>query len=209
MKRRAVHRLAATTLLTATGLGTLAQSAHAANYETFGVKFDDTIDLRGTRLQLNGAGTRFRAIFRVYAAALYLPQKATTPQAVLAMPGAKSVRVVMHREIDANELGKLFSRSMEDNASKENFAKTIPGLMKMSNIFSEVKNLKVGDSFWIDYIPNTGTQISVKGRPVGELIREPEFMDSLLRIWFGPKPVDLRLQGGMLGTPPAPNPGAS
>ncbi len=125
------------------------------------------------------------------------------------MPGAKSVRVVMHREIDANELGKLFSRSMEDNASKENFAKTIPGLMKMSNIFSEVKNLKVGDSFWIDYIPNTGTQISVKGRPVGELIREPEFMDSLLRIWFGPKPVDLRLQGGMLGTPPAPNPGAS
>lgn len=210
MQRRQFHQrtmsLAAAGSL-GLGFGLASSGAAAAGFETSGVKFDETLDLRGNRLVLNGAGTRFRAIFRVYAAALYLPQKATTSQAVLSMQGAKSMRVVMLRDIDANELGKLFSRSMEDNTSKENFAKTIPGLIKMSNIFSEVKNLKASESFWIDYIPNTGTQISVKGRPVGELIREPEFMDSLLRIWLGPKPADLRLQGGLLGTPPAPNPG--
>jgi hypothetical protein len=74
--------------------------------------------VRGTKLQLNGAGIRYKAVFKVYAAGLYLPKKAATPEEVYAMPGAKRISITMLRDIDSNELGKLFIRGVEDNMDK-------------------------------------------------------------------------------------------
>ena len=56
-----------------------------------------------------------------------------------------------------------------------------------------------GDSFTIDWIPGTGTVISVRGVPQGEAFREPEFHAALLRIWLGPAPADWRLKEDLLG----------
>src|SRR5262245_42291891 len=94
----------------------LAPPAAAQTTEVNGVKFSNTVALANTTLQLNGAGTRYKTIIKVYAAALYLPAKAGTPEAVLAAQGAKRLHVAMLRDIDANELGKLFTRGMEDNS---------------------------------------------------------------------------------------------
>jgi hypothetical protein len=38
------------------------------------------VDLGGTKLQLNGAGLRYKAVFKVYLAALYLDKKTATPE---------------------------------------------------------------------------------------------------------------------------------
>ena len=62
--------------------------AAPAEVTVSGVKFQDTTELRGAKLQLNGAGVRYKAIFKVYAAGLYLPKRGSTPQEVLSMPGA-------------------------------------------------------------------------------------------------------------------------
>src|SRR5690348_17639359 len=108
-----VHRMrikqvkwAAVALLIAAGA---AQSDVTVN----GVKYDDTVDLRGAKVQLNGAGTRYKAVFKVYTAGLYLPKKVGTPEEALAQPGAKRITVTMLRDIDSGELGKLFARGME------------------------------------------------------------------------------------------------
>lgn len=45
-----------------------------------GVKLEDSLDLRGTPLQLNGAGVRYKAILKVYTAGLYMGRKASTPR---------------------------------------------------------------------------------------------------------------------------------
>jgi hypothetical protein len=71
--------------------------------------------------------------------------------------------ITMLREIDSGELGKLFSRGMEDNMDKAAFSKLVPGVLRMSQIFSDHKKLVAGDSFLIDWIPGTGTVITVKG----------------------------------------------
>src|SRR5882672_8064195 len=52
-------------------------SALAQTVEVAGVKFEPTVQLDGATLLLNGAGVRTRAIFKVYAAGLYVPQKST------------------------------------------------------------------------------------------------------------------------------------
>jgi hypothetical protein len=164
-----------------------------------GVKYEQTSELRGNKLQLNGAGIRYKAIFKVYTAGLYLAKKAGSTEEVLAAPGAKHMGITMLREIDSSELGKLFSRGIEDNMDKTAFSKLIPGVMRMSQIFSDHKKLSSGDTFTIDWIPGTGTVIMVKGVQQGEPFKEPEFYNALLRIWLGPNPADWKLKDALLG----------
>jgi hypothetical protein len=178
-----------------------AAGAWAQPVTVSGVKYDEATDLRGAKAQLNGAGIRYKAIFKVYTAGLYLPKKAGTTDEVLAMPGAKRMSITMLREIDSSELGKLFSRGMEDNTEKAAFSKLVPGVLRMSQIFSDHKKLNAGDTFMIDWVPGTGTVITVKGVTQGEPFKEPEFFNALLRIWLGPNPADWKLKEALLGHP--------
>ena len=178
-------------------LGTVA--ALAATVEVGGVKFEDTIDQRGTKLVLNGAGVRYKAVFKVYSAGLYLPKKATAPEEALAMAGPKRISITMLRDIDSNELGKLFTRGVEDNAPRSEMSKLIPGLLRMSQIFSDQKKLVAGDSFTFEWVPGTGGILTIKGKLQGEPFKEQEFFTALLRIWLGPNPADWKLKDALLG----------
>lgn len=177
----------------------LAWGAVAATVDVGGVKMEDATDVRGSKLQLNGAGIRYKAVFKVYAAGLYLGKKAATPEEVLAAPGPKRMHITLMREIDSNELGKSFTTAFTDNAPKTEMSKLIPGLIKMGQIFSDQKKLLAGESFTIDWIPGTGTVISVKGVPQGEPFKEPEFFAALMGIWLGSKPADWKLKDALLG----------
>ncbi len=184
-------------LVAACALGTLA--AFAATLEVAGVKFEDTLDQRGTKLVLNGAGVRYKAVFKVYSAGLYLPKKATAPEEALGMAGPKRISITMLREIDSNELGKLFTRGVEDNAPRAEMSKLIPGLLRMSQIFSDQKKLATGDSFTFEWVPGTGGILTIKGKQQGEPFKEQEFFTALLRIWLGPSPADWKLKDALLG----------
>jgi hypothetical protein len=178
-------------------------TAPAALAETTlaGVKYEDSTEMRGTRLQLNGAGVRYKVVVKVYTAGLYLSRKASTTDEVMAAPGPKRMHITMLREIDSAELGKLFTRGVEDNMDKGAFSKLVPGLMRMGQLFTDFKKLNPGDSFFIDWVPGTGTVITVKGVPQGEPFKEPEFFNALMRIWLGPVPADYKLKDALLGHP--------
>lgn len=179
----------------------LLPTASWAQLTVSGVKYDPTMELQGSKLQLNGAGTRYRGPFKVYTAALYLNAKVTTAEEALAAPGAKRITVTMLREIDASELGKLFIRSVEDNLDRPAFSKLIPGLMRMSQIFTDHKKLQPGDSFTLDWVPGTGMVVGVRGVQQGEPFREPAFYNAMMRIWLGPNPADWKLKESLLGKP--------
>jgi hypothetical protein len=183
------------------GLAALMLSAGilAAPVEVSGIKLADPVELAGSRLQLNGAGIRYKAVFKVYVAALYLEKKAATPEEAFAAPGAKRISITLLREIDSNELGKSFTKAFEENAPKTEMSRLIPGLLKMGQVFSDQKKMLAGESFAIDWIPDTGTVISVKGKPQGEPIKEVEFYNAMLRIWLGAKPADWKLKDELLG----------
>ena len=153
----------------------------------------------GSPLVLNGAGIRYKAVFKVYTAGLYLAAPATTTDEVLAMPGSKRMVITMLRDIDSAELGKLFSRGMEDNMDRSAFSKLIPGVLRMGQIFSNHKQLKTGEVFLIDWVPGTGTVITIKGKTEGEPFKEPEFFNALMRIWLGKNPADWSLKDALLG----------
>ncbi|MFN3493438.1 MAG: chalcone isomerase family protein [Hydrogenophaga sp.] len=195
---RQAHRPIALATLFA-GLLLHASLTQAALVEVNGVKLEDRTTVAGSELKLNGAGTRFKAVFKVYTAGLYLSEKATTPEAVLAAQGPKRLSMTMLREIDSAELGKLFSRGMEDNMDRTAFSKLIPGVLRMSQVFSDHKRLNAGDTVMIDWVPGTGTVLTVKGKVEGEPFKEPEFFNALMRIWLGSKPADWQLKDALLG----------
>ncbi len=192
MKRR-------TLLLAGCGLPALAWSQ---TVEPAGVKYAPSVQVAGNTLQLNGAGIRYKFVIKVYTAGLYLAGKASTPEAVLAAPGPKRMHVVMLRDIDANELGRLFTRGMQDNSPREEFSKSIPGTLRMADIFSAKKKLVVGDNFSVDWVPGVGTTVLVNGTAQGDPVKEPEFFTALMRIWLGNAPADTALKDALLGQSP-------
>lgn len=183
-------------------------TAPAQSFDTAGVRYESQVSLGGSVLQLNGAGIRYKAVFKVYTAGLYLTAKASTPEAVLSTAGPKRVQVVMLRDIDANELGKLFTRGMQDNSPREEFARSIPGTIRLAEIFAAKKKLVTGDQFSVDWTPGSGTVVRVNGKPMNEPIPEPEFFNGLLRIWLGKSPADHLLKDALLGKPQAAHQGA-
>ena len=179
----------------------LAGSAWSQAVTVADVKYEPTQALGDSTVQLNGAGVRYKAVFKVYTAGLYLEKKAATPQEVASVRGPKRMSITMLREIDSTELGKLFSRGMEDNMDRAAFSRIVPGVLRMSQIFSDHKKLQAGDQFMIDWIPGTGTVITVKGKVQGEPFKEPEFFNALMGIWLGNLPADFKLKDALLGKP--------
>ncbi|RYF16784.1 MAG: hypothetical protein EOO30_09765 [Comamonadaceae bacterium] len=171
----------------------------AAQVTVSGVKYEENVSVAGSKLLLNGAGTRYKGPFRVYTAGLYVGKKAATTEELLGQPGAKRMTVVMLRDIDASELGKLFIRGVEDNMERSAMSKLIPGLMRMSQIFTDHKKLGNGEQFTLEWIPGTGTVVSVRGVVQGEPFKEPEFFNAMMRIWLGPVPADWKLKDSLLG----------
>ena len=61
--------------------------AQAQAVEVANVKYEQAQDVGGHKLQLNGAGIRYKFIVKVYTAGLYLQSHASTTAEVLAMGG--------------------------------------------------------------------------------------------------------------------------
>lgn len=176
--------------------------------ELAGVKYPPTAEVAHQRLVLNGAGIRYKAFFKVYTAALYLPAKTSSPEAVFDSNAPRRMHIVMLRGIDARELGKLFTKGMEENASRQEFAPLIPGTIQMGEMFAERRRLDAGDWFTIDWVPGSGTVISVNGKRQLEPIKEPQFFTVLMRIWLGDHPADAQLKDALMGHPrPSLRPG--
>ena len=174
-------------------------SALAASVEISGVRLDEKIDLRGTPLQLNGAGIRYKVVFKVYVAGLYLTKKAHTPQEAYSVPGPKRLSITLLRDIDSDTLNKSLTEAFENNTPLNEIARFGPGVTRISQALADQGTLHAGDNFTIDGIPDTGTILSIKGVAQGEPMKGDDLFNALIRGWLGPKPADLKLKDALLG----------
>ncbi len=163
------------------------------------VVYPNEVTVGGQRLQLNGAGMRFRFGFRGYTAALYTPSTVTKNEDVVKPTLTKRMHLVAQRDLKGDELGKLFSRGIEENMTKEEFSKIINGVIRMGTIFAEGKQFNKGESIIVDLIPGTGLITFFRNKQQGEPIKEPEFAENFFKIWFGRKPADEQLRRALLG----------
>jgi hypothetical protein len=176
----------------------LSAASFAANVELHGVKIPDSMTVGGTKLQLNGAGTRYKGPFKIYVADLYTTKKVQSLDELIASPGPKRLTMTMLREIESGPFGKLLTRGVEDNVSKSEMSKLVPGLIRMGDIFTTIKVQNPGDVITLDWIPGTGLIITAKGKVQGEPFKEPEFFKAMMSIWLGSSPADFKLKESLL-----------
>lgn len=186
-------------LITAFAALALSAASFAANMEIHGVKIPDNITVAGTKLDLNGAGTRYKGPFKIYVADLYTTKKVQSLDELIAAPGPKRLTMTMLREIESGPFGKLLTRGVEDNVPKSEMSKLVPGLIRMGDIFTNVKVQNPGDVIILDWIPGTGLVITAKGKVQGEPFKEPEFFKAMMSIWLGTSPADFKLKDALLG----------
>lgn len=178
-------------ILAMVGIGVVV-SARAATYQ--GITVPDTVTVGGQTLVLNGMGLRTKFFFKIYAGALYLPQKANTADAVMAESGPDSILMHMIYSVDKSQFAGAWRDGFKDNNPNMSAALQA-GVEKFVTFFSDSKK---GDVITLDYIPGQGTQVSWNGKPVGTIPGE-EFHQALLRVFIGPHPPTEALKKGLLG----------
>jgi hypothetical protein len=193
-RRAAVIALAAATAL----------PAHAVRYE--GQDFADTLPLGGSTLVLNGTGKRQVAIYPMYLAALYLPQKANTPDAIYAQSGPKrlEMRIVIPlvKDVSTQEFVKAINKGVNRNSTEAEKAAVAERVKQFNAAISEVGRVKKGDLLHIDYVPaQGGTILSVNGKVWGKPIEGQDFYTAFLKVFLGDRNSDERLRTGLLGQP--------
>jgi hypothetical protein len=186
-------------LMSAAALSLSLACAPAAAVDVVGVKLDDTAKVGGKELKLNGAGVRVRAVFKVYAIAVYLPKHETTVDGVMNSQGPRRVTLSMMRAVSGEELGQAFMAGINSNTDKDERKKFINQIAKLGEVFANNGDLKVGDLIHLDWVPGTGVVMTFNGKQVAEPIPELAFYNAMLRIWLGDKPVDGALKPVLLG----------
>jgi Chalcone isomerase-like len=179
------------------GLASLAALAQPAELE--GVKLAPTAQVGAATLQLNGAGVRTRAIFSVYVAALYVPQKATDAAALLAQKGPRRITLTMLRNVDADTFAEALNDSLRKNHSEAQLAGFKAQIEALNANLKAAGEAKKGDVIQLEFAPETGTRVTVNGQAKGSAIPGEDFYAAVLRIWLGDKPVDGNLKKGLLG----------
>lgn len=164
--------------------------------ELAGVNVTDKTTVGASELVLNGAGIRTRAIFKVYVAALYLTEKKSGLADVLALPGAKRVAITLVRDLSAQQLTEAFDEGIKANVSATEMEPLKPRVAELLSLFTDGKK---GDVILLDFLPGSGTAVSVNAAAKGKPIPGEDLYRAVLRIWIGDKPVDGDLKKGMLG----------
>jgi hypothetical protein len=167
--------------------------------EVAGVKVEERVRLGSSELQLNGAGVRTRLIFKVYVGALYLAERKSTTADVLALDGPKRVSMSLLRDLSAQQLIDALELGIRDNHTPAELAGLRERIDALAAVMKEIGGAKEKMVIALDYLPGTGTLVTVDGAARGKPIAGEDFYRALLRIWLGEKPVDADLKQAMLG----------
>ena len=164
-----------------------------------GVHFDDKASLSGSEISLNGAGLRTRFMLKVYAIGLYLPKRAGSLDAIAATSGPKRIQIITLRELTAEQFADALIEGLKKNHSEAEFIKLQARSDDFRNALLNLKSATSGTQIRLEWIPGSGTRLSVGNEIRGKDIPGEDFYRALLRIWLGDKPVDAELKNALLG----------
>jgi hypothetical protein len=185
-----MHKLAAAALAL-----TLATPAFARKVGP--VEFPESVTVGGTKLALNGAGFRKKFdVLKIYAGALYLPQRSRDAEAIIEADEPRQVRMVFTRGVSKVQIMDAYRDGFEKNSPGPGLYDLLANLETIRPAIPE--ELKSGAEMVVTYVPGEGTTVRSSGVPRKVTVRSKEFADAMLRLWLGRDPADGDLKKAML-----------
>ena len=80
-----------------------------------GIKMEDTINVEGNTLVLNGMALRKKIFWKVYVAGLYLPQKESDYKKILTTDSPRHIIMHFMRDVGAKKINGAWMEGLEDN----------------------------------------------------------------------------------------------
>lgn len=163
-----------------------------------GVEVADAVRVDGTPLQLNGAGTRTVYIVKTYVAALYVPWRTASPEALLAQRGARRLSLTMLADLSSDWIAERFVRAVQANHRAPEFERLRPRVERLIDTLLTLGQTHKGERIDIDVVGGA-TRVSVDGHALGPAIPGEDVFGAILRIFVGARPLDEDLRRAMLG----------
>lgn len=174
----------------------------SATLQMDGVALEESVQVAGKDLKLNGAGISMRLIFKIYVIGLYLPDRETSAQEVLHAEGPRRLLITMLRDVSGSD----FNEKLLQYATTEGTvipSRVIESMLRLVQaIDRQSSGLHKGDTITLDWVPGTGTLVGLNNKPLTAPMRDIAFYKALLNIWLGDKPTDFDLKMKLLGRPP-------
>ncbi|CCK76304.1 MAG: chalcone isomerase family protein [Oleispira antarctica] len=167
----------------------------AQSKEVNDIEIADSIQVAEQSLVLNGAGIRSKFFLNLYVGALYLNEKSSDADALIAADEAMTIRLYI--------TSSLIDGEKMSEATLDGFVKSTGG--KLGPIQKEVEML-IGafrdaveneDVFDLQYVPNQGVSV-IRNGEVKVLVPGLEFKKALFGIWLSDDPVQDDLREDML-----------
>jgi hypothetical protein len=174
----------------------------ASGADVEGVHFDERVRLEPTpgELTLNGAGVRTKLAIKVYAIALYLPEKTAQSEQILASLSAKRVTIsILMKQVTAAQFMDSLRDKLESDLNPDELRALQKSIMQIDEIVAAVRTLKRGQVITLDYLPGLGTRVLIDNEMKGSYIPGETFYRALLTGWIGPRPVSRPLKLALLG----------
>ena len=157
----------------------------------------NSIKYQGTKLMLNGQGTRIKFFMKVYETSLYLGSQSTNAEEILNSNEAMAIRLdvtstMVTTDAMKDALNSGLVKSTGNNISP--ISKEIEQLISAFN--SDVTD---SDFFEFIYMPEIGTNV-LKNSTYIDTIPGIEFKKAFFGIWLSKNPIQKSLKKAMLGS---------
>ncbi|MEW5771526.1 MAG: chalcone isomerase family protein [Pseudomonadota bacterium] len=196
---RAIRRLWSAMLLLA--LATPHTASHAADIEIAGVHLPGHVALASERLVLNGAGQRSLWGFRIYVAALYLPEPTHDAATALRDDLPRRLEITLQRDFSTEQNLDALKDGLQANNPSAELDALRHETEQFLGLLRRVPEVRKGTTIQLDYLPGIGTRVGIGKTLLGTIAGE-RFNRALMRIWLGERPIQASLKKALLGREP-------
>ena len=118
---------------------------------------------------------------------------------MLAAKGSKRIAISLLRDLSAQQFVEALQEGVANNHSEAEMVGLKDRLKQFSDTLLAAGEPKTGTSVVIDWLPESGTRLTINGQVKGKDIAGEDFYKALLKIWLGNKPVQDDLKQALLG----------
>jgi hypothetical protein len=137
--------------------------------------------------------------FNIYAIGLYLPQRTEGADAVLASKGTRRIQIITLRDLTAEQLTEAFIEALKANHSEQEMSALAVRVERFRNTMLSIGKAAEKTVIRLDYLPASGTRLTVGNEQKGSDIAGEDFYQALLRIWIGNAPIQADLKEKLSG----------
>jgi hypothetical protein len=154
------------------------------------------MEYKGTKLILNGQGTRVKFFMKVYDSSLYLVSASSNAEEIINKDAAMAIRIDVTSSLVTVDAMK---KALSDGLVKSTGNNTGPITKEIDQLTSTFNSdVSTGDFYEFIYLPDAGTNV-VKNSEYIDTIPGIEFKKAFFGIWISNNPIQKNLKKAMLG----------